>query len=279
MLPNTVLSPLGCELHDWNMAGRETLDANRRGLILDLDDTLYPREEFVQSGLMAVARAVEDEGARSAMEAFWVMAAERRQQPGRELQALCAHLGWDESHVIRMLAVYRSHVPRLRLPRESAEVMRRLRGDGWRIAVLTNGLPQVQRIKVAALGLRSLVDAVLYAEEHSSGGKPAAAAFRAAVNALGVAASRCVCAGDDAVCDVAGAQALGMRTVWVTPGFGIGAGMVRLKADPTTTVRSRMVRLRSDPTSDATPDAQIASIADLPTVLAELLEMVGSDAA
>jgi putative hydrolase of the HAD superfamily len=281
MLPDTVLTPLGGEpfdsaqrgpysdrlrdvapgnVPDWNIAGNESADAGpmRRGLIVDLDDTLYAREEYVQSGLMAVARYVEDVRSVSALDAFRAMTAARRLGGGQELQALCAHFGWDEADVATLLAVYRGHEPALRLPRDSAHVLSVLRRDGWRVVVLTNGLPQVQRAKVAALGLRPLVDAVIYAEERVAGGKPSAAAFRAALNALGVPAGRCVCAGDDLARDIAGARVLGIRTVWVTPGFGIET--VRLKPGPTA-------------------DAQIASIADLPTVLAQLLEMAGTDAA
>lgn len=280
MLPDTVLRPLGCELHDWNMAARESLDATRRGLIVDLDDTLYAREEYVQSGLMAVARALEEARSIAAMEAFSVMASARREQPGRELQALCAHLAWDEREITPMLETYRSHQPRLRLPRESAQVLRRLRQENWRIVVLTNGLPRVQRAKVAALGVASLVDAVIYAEEHCIGGKPAAAAFRAALGALRVPASRCVCAGDDAVGDVAGAQALGIRTVWVSPGFGIPTSAPVGATAGRRDSGFEQGRLKAAPTPEPpTPDAQIASIADLPTVLAQLIEMVGTDAA
>jgi putative hydrolase of the HAD superfamily len=233
----------------------------RRGLIVDLDDTLYAREEFVQSGLMAVARAMEEQRSISAMDAFAVMASARRTAPGRELQAMCRHFGWPEGDVTALLDVYRSHEPRLRLPRASTQVLDHLRQDGWRMVVLTNGLPAVQRRKVTALGLASMVDAVIYAEEQSVGGKPAAAAFRAALNALGVPASRCVCVGDDAVCDMAGAQALGIRTVWITQAVG--------------------QVLQTDLTTPRPPavDATIASIAELPTVLAQLIEMVGTDAA
>jgi putative hydrolase of the HAD superfamily len=270
MPPNTLLSPLGGHLRDWNVAAREPLEerTSGRGLIVDLDDTLYAREEYVQSGLLAVARHVEETRSVSAPEAFRVMTSSRHESQGRELQTLCAHFGWDEAEVTELLAVYRAHRPCLRLPRDSSQVLSAVRRDGWRIAILTNGSPQVQRAKVAALGLGAYVDAVIYADEHATGGKPSALAFRAALNALTLPASRCVCAGDDPLRDIAGARALGMRTVWITPGFGIG----QVASSPN-------VRLKGDARPSTAADAQIASIADLPTVLAHLLDMVGTDAA
>jgi putative hydrolase of the HAD superfamily len=267
MRPDTVLSPLGCQLRDWSINARDTTRPNAfaRGVILDLDDTLYPHEAFVHSGLMAVARHVEETKAVAAMDAFAVMTSARRQGGGRELQALCARFGWDEQDVPGLLAVYRGHLPNLRLPRATADVLARLREDGWRTVVLTNGMPLVQRGKVKALGLGPLVDAVVYADEHATGGKPAAAAFRAAMNALGLAARQCVCVGDDTACDIAGARAQGIRTVWLDAGSGHG--------DSAWTDRSTD---RSGRT--VTPDARMASITELPLLLAQL-SMVTTDAA
>ncbi len=266
MRPDTVLSPLGCQLRDWSIDARETARRNAfaRGIIVDLDDTLYPHEAFVHSGLMAVARHVEESKAVAAMDAFAVMTSVRRQHGGRELQALCSHFGWDEQDVPGLLAVYRGHLPNLRLPRASADVLARLRDDGWRIVVLTNGLPLVQHGKVKALGLGPLVDAVIYAEEHATGGKPAAAAFQAAMNAIGLAARQCVCVGDDTTCDIAGASAQGIRTVWLDAGSRRrDSGWAERSPD-----RGRTV----------VPDVTIASITELPLVLAQLT-MVTTDAA
>jgi putative hydrolase of the HAD superfamily len=226
------------------------------GLIVDLDDTLYEREQFVHSGLMAVGRYVQEHRPVSAIDAFAAMTAARRNgAAGRELQVLCARFGWSEDEVQLLLEVFREHRPMLRLPGETVTALSQVRADGWRIVVLTNGLPRVQRAKVSALGLGAFVDAVVYAEEHAPGGKPARAAFRAALARLSLPPERCVCAGDDAACDIAGAQAMGIRTVWLTPELDgvVGSGPV--------------------------PDAQIASIGDLPMALTELMKMVKSDAA
>ena len=87
----------------------------------------------------------------------------------------------------------RRHEPALALGSVAAAVLAQLRADGWRLGILTNGLPATQRAKVEALGLEPRVDAVLYAEEHAPGGKPSRAAFDAALNALGVPAARSWC--------------------------------------------------------------------------------------
>ena len=143
-----------------------------------------------------------------------------RGHAGQELQALCADHGLPESLIPELVEVIRRHEPALALGSVASAVLAQLRADGWRLGILTNGLPATQRAKVEALGLESRVDAVLYAEEHAPGGKPSRAAFVAALNALGVPSERVVFIGDDLVNDIQGARAaaLLLEDVPVTAG-------------------------------------------------------------
>jgi putative hydrolase of the HAD superfamily len=197
-----------------------------RGLILDLDDTLYPRERFVMSGFAAVAQHVAVSHGVSAEDAYSILRrAHASAHRGYELQLLCDRLRLSRELVPSLVDVFRRHLPSLWLNHGVAETLHVLRVAGWRLAVLTNGLPSVQFRKIAALGLTSLVDEIVYAEEHVVGGKPAAAAFKAALRALELSADQCIVVGDDLARDVRGARDLGIRTIRVsragiTPGPG-----------------------------------------------------------
>ncbi len=188
----------------------------RRGLILDLDDTLYPRERFVMSGFAAVARHVGVAHGLSVELAYGILrrtyATARR---GQEFQVLCDQTGLSRDVLPSLVDIFRRHMPTLWLNHGVVDALHRLRAAGWRLAILTNGLPSVQFRKIAALGLTSLVDEVVYAEEHVAGGKPAAAAFKAVLRSLELSAEQCICVGDDLVRDVRGARALGIRTIRV----------------------------------------------------------------
>jgi putative hydrolase of the HAD superfamily len=198
----------------------------RRGLILDLDDTLYPRDRFVMSGFAAVASFVEKIHGISADAAYGVLVrASQSAQQGQELEALCDRFRLSRELAPALLDVYRRHVPSIQLSHDVTATLQALRASGWVMAVLTNGLPSVQFRKVAALGLTDLVDDVIYAEEHVAGGKPAAAAFRAALKSLHLAPSHCIAVGDDVVRDVHGARALGLRTIRLSrPGIVAAPG-------------------------------------------------------
>ena len=190
-----------------------------RAAIFDLDDTLYELEQFVQSGFAAVAGELER---RVSLPAPWLLASLRRARlrghAGKELQALCADHGLPAGLVPELVQVMRAHEPTLVLGPVAAAVLEQMRADGWRLGILTNGLPATQRAKVAALGLGARVDAVLCAEEHAPGGKPSRAAFDAALATLGVQAAQTVFIGDDLIRDIAGARHAGMRTIRVANG-------------------------------------------------------------
>jgi putative hydrolase of the HAD superfamily len=132
---------------------------------------------------------------------------------GHEFQALCDRLRLSRDLVPALVDVFRRHMPSLWLNHDVVGALHALHKAGCRVAVLTNGLPSVQFRKIAALGLASHVDEIVYAEEHVAGGKPAAAAFMAALRALELDAEQCISVGDDLVRDVRGARALGIRTI------------------------------------------------------------------
>jgi putative hydrolase of the HAD superfamily len=179
-------------------------------------------------------------------------AARRRGGAGREFQALCARFSLASGAIPELVDVFRHHWPALHLPPVTGEVLRALRAEGWRMVVLTNGLPRVQRTKVFALGIHAFVDDVIYAEELAPGGKPSPEVFRAALKRLSLPARRCVCVGDDPVRDIDAARALGISTVSVSAYTEAVTGGA---------------------------DAHVDDFMDLPAALAGLTELVDADAA
>ena len=227
----------------------------RPAAIFDLDDTLYDREQFLQSSFAAVAANV---AGSCGVPAEWALATLRRAhgdgRAGMELQALCADHGLSDDMIESLVLVIREHRPSLVLAPGAADALRRLRAEGWRLGILTNGLPATQRAKVEALAIEAMVDAVVYAEEHVPGGKPARAAFDAALEAIGADPGHAVFIGDDLVRDVQGARAAHLRTI-------------RMAADAS----ARRV--------DGDADAVVSRLEDVPVAAAGLVKGAGAHAA
>ncbi|MEF8830627.1 MAG: HAD family hydrolase [Halobacteriales archaeon] len=82
------------------------------------------------------------------------------------------------------------------------------------LGLLTDGPPRAQRAKLAAFGWADAFDAVVVTGDLATR-KPDPAAFRALLDALGVDPGEAAYVGDHPERDVAGADAVGLRTVQV----------------------------------------------------------------
>jgi putative hydrolase of the HAD superfamily len=84
----------------------------------------------------------------------------------------------------------------------------------YRLGIVTNGVPDMQREKLAGSGVAHRFDAAVISGEIDCG-KPDPGIFRHICAELGVELSECIMIGDNPARDVAGAIAAGMRSVWV----------------------------------------------------------------
>jgi putative hydrolase of the HAD superfamily len=196
---------------------------DRRAVIFDLDDTLYPYRRFVLSGFAAVAAYLARTHRFDRRRVLRLLArAAHTPERGRELQVCLEQLGLRATMLPPLLAVLRDHQPTMELPRPAVQTLVRLRAEGWRLGVLTNGVRPLQARKVAALGVLRHVDTVVYATEHGSGlGKPEPEPFFEVLRRLRVEPAHTVFVGDDETCDVMGASGAGLIPIacaaWIPP--------------------------------------------------------------
>ena len=85
------------------------------------------------------------------------------------------------------------------------------------VAVVTNGPPDIQRLKIEQTGIGSLLSAVVISGETGIG-KPDPASYGRALELLGVAPEHAVMVGDSWERDVQGALDSGLRAVWISAG-------------------------------------------------------------
>ncbi|MFB6172140.1 MAG: HAD family hydrolase [Haloarculaceae archaeon] len=85
---------------------------------------------------------------------------------------------------------------------------------GYRVGVVTNGAPEMQRQKLDALDLRDRFEVVVHGG-YDAPAKPAPDPFHRALDRLGGDPGRAVHVGNSLASDVAGAQAAGLRAAWL----------------------------------------------------------------
>jgi putative hydrolase of the HAD superfamily len=138
-------------------------------------------------------------------------------------------IGWDVEEAVEQLAVvaYRDRwAPYMVHRRDAESVLRGIRARELRIGMLSNTHwpREWHEDALAAADLLELIDARVYTSElpHL---KPHPAAFAAVLDAVGATAKSSVFVGDRRYDDISGAEAVGMRTVWVrndvVPGYDV----------------------------------------------------------
>ena len=117
------------------------------------------------------------------------------------------------------------------------DALAELRGDGWRLGVVTNGTTLVQQAKVDGIGLRPHVDVVVDSEA-AGHRKPDRRIFEIAADELGVELGpHGWMVGDRLDKDIVGGAAAGLRTIWISQGEPLPEG-VSGDARPTHVVAS-----------------------------------------
>lgn len=96
----------------------------------------------------------------------------------------------------------------------------------YRLAVVTNGSSRRQREKLSRAGLQGRFDHLFISEEVGAE-KPDPAIFNHALRESGLSAGDVLFVGDDPRRDIAGAQAVGLRTCWVAHGRSYPAELPR----------------------------------------------------
>lgn len=190
-----------------------------RALLFDLDDTLYDESSYVASGFRAVAAWLEQTRGWEAERVYKrfneTLAIYGR---GQVFDRVMTEFGdcADRDHVDELVQRYRAHVPVLRLHADASACLKTVSGR-YLLGLVTDGLPLMQRSKVAALGLESIFNTVIYSWDLNRP-KPDPGGYAEAMRRLGVPAQEALIIGDRPDHDMAPARALGVAAVRVRRG-------------------------------------------------------------
>lgn len=160
-----------------------------KAVVFDLDDTLYPEEEYVKSGFHAIADAFNDEDLYARLYSLF------KEKKNNVYQ----RAGFSEEQCKRCIEIYRSHFPDISLDDETETLLKKLKKSGYKLGIITDGRPEGQRNKIKALGLEEMMDCIIVTDE--MGGieyrKPDPKAFQFMQEALGVEFNEMMYVGDN----------------------------------------------------------------------------------
>jgi putative hydrolase of the HAD superfamily len=188
-----------------------------KGVVFDLDDTLYSERDFVLSGFQAVADwSAENLGIES--EQGYAILCDLYSQGVRNDtfdRWLTIHEIDRPELTTKFVDVYRQHLPRIAPFPETIELLKSLSGF-YKIGLVSDGYLAVQQGKWAALELDTFFDAVVFSDLLGRANwKPSTAPFELVLEKLGIEPEFSVYIGDNPRKDFFGARQLGMQTIQV----------------------------------------------------------------
>ena len=178
-----------------------------RGVIFDLDDTLYSEKEYVKCGFEAIA---ERAGKPEYAEKLWSYFLEGKPA----VDELIKETGAEDKKA-EYLEAYRNNKPNLQLYGGAEEFLLKLREKGVKVGIITDGRPEGQRNKIEALGLEALVDDIIITDELGGAQfrKPNDIAFRIMQCRWKLPFEQIAYVGDNPHKDFSAPKQLGMKSV------------------------------------------------------------------
>jgi putative hydrolase of the HAD superfamily len=205
------------------MTGRDEM----RGIVFDLDDTLYPERQFVRSGYRAVAAMLRQQTGRDEPFAEWLWERFLAGQYRNAFNALDEQFGLalDPASLTQLVDCYRNHIPQIEPWADIPPLLDAITAAGWKLGLISDGPSLTQRNKLAALGLAGRFEAVIISGEQPDGSaKPDRAVFDAAQTQLDLPHEACCYIADNASKDFIGPNLLGWQSVQVIRPGQVHAG-------------------------------------------------------
>ena len=185
-------------------------------LVFDLDDTLFPEVEFVESGFRAADAWLEIRHSKSGLfDAAWRLF--QRGARGRIFDLALGEMGVanTEGMIAALVSVYRAHVPVIALYPDARWAIDHYQGQK-KMGMITDGYLVAQRNKVEALGIKTAFDAIVYSDQFGrENWKPSEFPYRKIMELIRCGGPECVYIADNPAKDFIAPKTLGWSTIQI----------------------------------------------------------------
>lgn len=179
-----------------------------KGIIFDLDDTLYSEKQYVRSGYKKIGEFLAREDAAEKLWSYFAAG-----KPA--IDEYLVEIG-EEEKKDECIKIYREQIPEISLYDGVLEFIQDLKRKDIKVGIITDGRVEGQRAKLKALGLWEVMDDIIITDE--LGGvqfrKPCDISFRIIQNRWRMPYEQIVYVGDNPNKDFQACKQLGMKWIY-----------------------------------------------------------------
>jgi len=195
------------------------LPSNIKAVLFDLGNTLYDKEQYLKGAFKEVAQKSEHIDPQIVLDLLYRIWKVHTSHYEFLFKDLLDILGIYSAKLLdEMLRIYHNHKCRLRPYSGMPQLLKTLKKH-FKIGVVTDGHPQMQRNKIAALGWTKTFDVLIYTADYDKSYlKPNPFVYQLAIEKLGVKPRETIYVGDNPYDDFIGAKEIGIFTIRVLQG-------------------------------------------------------------
>lgn len=184
-----------------------------KGVVFDLDDTLYLEEDYAKSGMTSIGKWVEQHwsisGFGEELHRLWEEGI-RTKTFDTALENIGAKLSQDQ--IMELVRQYREHLPQISLQPDAIWILNYLQGK-YSLGLITDGFQIAQQKKIDALDISKWIPNILITDTLGRDcWKPSPVPYEVMEQKLGLSGAECVYIGDNVAKDFITAR----RRQWLT---------------------------------------------------------------
>lgn len=195
-----------------------------KAIIFDLDDTLYPEEEFVMSGFRTVAKHLAKKYGLNSSKIFNTLKSDFDQGArGKNFDLLLEKLNLPKRELKQLITIYRNHKPKVKLFSDAKKILKYLKENREvKIGLISDGPVKTQKNKLKMLKIEKIFNKIVLNDSLGKKyRKPHQRSFKLILKKLKVKPKETIYVGDNPEKDFIGAKKMGIFTIRIKRGEGI----------------------------------------------------------
>ena len=196
-----------------------------KGILFDLDDTLYPEKQFVMSGFRAVASYLSKKYGMDSDYIFSILKEDfENGLRKRNLDVVLQKLGMEDENTPDVVRIFREHKPTISLYPEVRPILDWSK-KRFKLGLITDGYIITQRNKIHSLKIEDYFDVIIINDISKGCSKIDKEPFLKALSEINFNAQDVVYVGDNPAKDFVRAKEIGIHTIRIIRGASEYSGI------------------------------------------------------